>query len=82
VEVTAAGPTISFGNPTKVLATKYYPGFTELGINLRGYDVSPDAKRFLMLKDAPTETATRPPPPSMVVMINWLDEIKARITAK
>ena len=74
--------TFAAGNPVKVLATRYYPGFTELGLDLRGYDVSPDGKRFLMLKDPPAESTAQAAPASMVVVLNWIEELKARIPAK
>jgi hypothetical protein len=82
VPIVATGSTFARGNPSKVLATKYYAGFTELGLDLRGYDVSPDGKRFLMLKDSPAESTAPTPTPSMIVVLNWLEELKTRINAK
>jgi serine/threonine-protein kinase len=48
----------------------------------RTYDVSPDGKRFLLIKtirDTTTESKTTP---SMVVVLNWLEELKARVPSK
>ncbi len=42
----------------------------------RGYDVSPDGQRFLMIKDAAAAQA-----PTMVVVLNWLEELKAKLPA-
>ena len=39
----------------------------------RSYDVSRDGKRFLMIKDAGIETAA---PIQLVVVLNWLEELK------
>ena len=64
-------PTFSAGTPAKVFDTRY---FTGLG---RSYDVSPDGQRFLMIKASGTEQA-----PSMVVVLNWLEELKAKLPAK
>lgn len=65
-------PAFSAGNPTKVFDTRYVTGGTG-----RPYDVSPDGQRFLMIKAAGTEHA-----PSMVVVLNWLEELKAKLPAK
>ena len=46
----------------------------------RMYDVSPDGKRFLMVR----EVASRPSsaPVSMVVVLNWFEEVKAKLTSQ
>jgi hypothetical protein len=36
--------------------------------------VTPDGRRFLMIKDAP-RAGNGPPPPQLVVVQNWLDEL-------
>jgi hypothetical protein len=50
------------------------------GNNGRTYDVSPDGQRFLLIKDSvganQASTATSP---SMVVVLNWLEELKQRV---
>ncbi len=46
------------------------------GANGRTYDISPDGQRFLMFKAAGADQA-----PSMVVVLNWLEELKAKLTA-
>ena len=65
-------PTFHAGTPTKMFDTRYVTGG-----NGRAYDVSPDGQRFLMIKGAGTEQA-----PSMVVVLNWLQELKAKLPAK
>jgi len=65
-------PTFSAGTPAKVFDTRYYNGGSG-----RAYDVSPDGQRFLMIKASGTEQA-----PSMVVVLNWLEELKAKLPAK
>jgi serine/threonine-protein kinase len=70
-------PTFSANVPVKVLNVPY---FVAPGISGRSYDVSPDGKRFLMIKDAsalnPQSTAAAP---SLVVVLNWAEELKARL---
>ena len=41
----------------------------------RMYDVSPDGRRFLMIKDAPQD-GEAPPPRQLVVVENWHEELK------
>jgi hypothetical protein len=45
----------------------------------RTYDVSPDGQRFLMIKDiAGDQTA----PNRMVIVVNWIEELKALVPTK
>jgi serine/threonine-protein kinase len=80
VPVQAAGSAFSLGNPTTILRTPYYAGSTMGGLDLRGYDVSPDGRRFLMIKEnAPSAATPAALPPSIVVVLNWAEELKARV---
>jgi eukaryotic-like serine/threonine-protein kinase len=79
VSVQTVGPTFSSGIPTKVFEAPYYSGF-----NLGAYDISPDGRRFLMIKasrpsDDPTFNGTSP---SLIVVLNWLEELKQRVPTK
>ena len=65
-------PTFSAGTPTTLFDTRYVTRGTG-----RAYDVSPDGQRFLMIKAAGGEQA-----PSMVVVVNWLEELKAKLPTK
>ena len=47
----------------------------DVSVSLRTYDVSPDGKRFLVIKDAPgSESSTRSA--AIVVVQNWVEELK------
>jgi eukaryotic-like serine/threonine-protein kinase len=70
--------TFSAGAPAKVLNAKYHLGTSVLGLDLRAYDVSPDGQRFLMIKDD-AERSGASQLPSMVVVLDWLKELKARL---
>ena len=49
----------------------------------RTYDISPDGQRFLMIKDnAPADQTATATPASMVVVVNWVKELKAHVGAK
>jgi serine/threonine-protein kinase len=59
-------PTFRAGTPTALFEEKY----------AAGYDVSPDGKRFLMIKDAPADPA---PTPQLHVVLNWFEELRRRV---
>ena len=69
--------TFGAGNPAKVLTTAPWVGAAH-----RTYDVSPDGKRFLIIKDARDDDPKSTTTPSMVVVLNWLEDLKARIPAR
>jgi eukaryotic-like serine/threonine-protein kinase len=69
-------PTFSAGTPTKLFDGRY------VGSPFwRTYDVSPDGERFLMIKDNTTGDQTSTPA-SMVVVLNWFEELKQRVLTK
>ena len=62
------GVSFAAGAPKVVFKWTYLAPFAGLM-----YDVSPDGRRFLMLKNAESGDA---PPPQLVVVENWFDELK------
>jgi hypothetical protein len=69
VPVQTSGSTFSWGNATKIFGRQYAEPVLE-----RYYDVSPDGKRFLMIKDqSPTGDASVTPA-TMVVVLDWSEE--------
>jgi serine/threonine-protein kinase len=64
------GPTFAPGRPVRIIAGSGYHGAGAQGGG-RTYDVSPDGRRFLMLKLAGQSQA-----PQLVVVLNWFDELK------
>jgi eukaryotic-like serine/threonine-protein kinase len=74
-------PTFIASSPTKVLDTlgaRYFtagPG--------RTYDVSGDGQRFLLIRtSAQADQSSGTASASMVVVLNWLEELKQRMSAK
>ena len=67
-------PTFTAGTPRMLFEGRY--GVTA---NIRGYDVAPDGRRFLMVqqKDRP---ATRVA--DMIIVQNWIEELKQRECAR
>jgi serine/threonine-protein kinase len=65
------------GNPTKLFEGPYFAGQPA-----RTYDVSADGQRFLMIKTSTATLGEQGPPPSMVVVEHWLEEVKSRVPVK
>jgi serine/threonine-protein kinase len=63
------GPTFAAGNPQVLFEGRY--AAPQVG---RVYDVSPDGRRFLMLKES--ESGAEAQPPQLVVVLNWFEELK------
>jgi len=76
VPVQMSGSTFSAGKPAKVFDATYSTRFPP-----RSYDVSPDGRRFLMLKDGAAD-APNATPARMVVVLNWFEELKQRVNGK
>jgi len=66
VSVETTGAAFRAGPPGRLLATSYYGG---------SFDVSPDGKSFLMIKDDP---AARPPNTPIVMVMNLLESVGAK----
>jgi serine/threonine-protein kinase len=77
VPVQTDTPTFSAGKAVVVLDTPYFAQAT----GGRSYDVSPDGKRFLMIKESSTKDE-RATPASIVVIENWQEELKQRVPVK
>ena len=72
-----AGATFSPGAPQKLFDDQS----DTKGLGHTGYDVSPDAKRFLMVATSgsflPNATPT-----TITVVLNWVNELKRRVPTK
>jgi serine/threonine-protein kinase len=78
VPVQTDGKTFKPGTPVKLLDDR-------LVINAfaaRSFDISPDGQRFLVIKDnVSSDQNSTATPASMVVVLNWLEELKQRVSA-
>jgi eukaryotic-like serine/threonine-protein kinase len=81
VRIQATSTTFIPSKPARVLNGKYVTGSTTRGYALRSYDVSADGQRFLMLKESPG-ASTSAPQPNLTVVVNWIEELKSRLSAK
>jgi Tol biopolymer transport system component/tRNA A-37 threonylcarbamoyl transferase component Bud32 len=75
VPVQASATKFTWGNPARVLDTAY----ASSGSVWRSYDVSPDGQRFLMIKE---NVAGEPTRAVIVVVLNWFEELKAKLANK
>jgi serine/threonine-protein kinase len=66
VPIAVSGSTLAAGSPRRLLETAYYPGFSSRGAFLRGYDVSPDGQRFLMIKGTASS-----PHSVLTIVLSW-----------
>jgi serine/threonine-protein kinase len=76
VPVQTGGQTFTAGNPVKVFDNRMVSN----GIAQRSFDISPDGQRFLVIKDATNDQSSTATPASMVVVVNWLEELKQRVS--
>ncbi len=71
----APGATWTAGTPTQLFEASSYVGGST---GPRSYDVSPDGKRFVMLKSSDA-SAPRATAPRIVVVQNWFEELRAKV---
>ena len=69
VSVQTAAATFAAGNPVKMFDTRY-----PLNSPFRPYDVSPDGRRFLMIKEG--DGGDKAAPTGLVVVEHWFEELK------
>jgi eukaryotic-like serine/threonine-protein kinase len=71
------GPMWTAGRPTKLIDVPYFRGGG--GNDSRMYDVSPDGKRFLTIKQ---DVSSNQPAARIVVVQNWLEELKRLVPTR
>ena len=72
-------PTFTFGNP--VLVPRLF--FVERGPGFeRNNDITRDGKRFLGVVAAGQTASGAPTAPQIQVVLNWFEELKARVPTK
>jgi eukaryotic-like serine/threonine-protein kinase len=76
--VTHVNGQIEFGRGAPVLSTRYVAGSTGLGLDLRGYDLSPDGTRFLFVKEPAPDPAETQRETGIVVVANWTRALNGR----
>ena len=74
------GSSFGAGAPTKLFEGSYvlHPLGGGLG---RMYDVSPEGRRFLMIKSS-NSAVNDAAPPRIILVQNWFEELRQRVPAK
>ena len=67
-------PTFSSGVPTKVVDAGFFITYPN-----RTYDVSRDGRRVLIIKNPQADLTGKSTPASMIVVLNWSEDLKARL---
>jgi hypothetical protein len=75
VQAAPSGGAFTSSTPALVMDLAKY----RWGLVGRGYDISPDGKRFIMLKQVGVEFTERQ---SLTIVTHWFDELRARVKAK
>jgi hypothetical protein len=73
------GTTWKASTPSKMIDGPY--AWSVTGFAGRFYDVSPDGRRFVMLKPVDASDKT-PAPPTLILVQNWFGELKARVPSQ
>jgi len=73
VTIDTSGGQFIAGRPAKVFDAKPSGDFYS-------YDVTPDGRRFLMMKESTAGDRNRPP--NIVVALNWQEELRARVRSQ
>ena len=75
--------TLRLGNPAVLFEGPYFQSSLSNGA-VTSWDITPDGKRFLMMKEAEaTERgSTQRGPHKINIVVNWLEELKQRVPAR
>jgi serine/threonine-protein kinase len=72
-------PVFVHGNPTQLFEIKSI----SIGVaQSRHYDISPDGKRFVVIKDMLAPGGAQSAPPSLTVVLNLQEELRQRVPVK
>jgi Tol biopolymer transport system component len=72
-------PALSFGVPRSMFRSIYAGLSSSSGTP---WDISPDGKRFLMMKEPGNNAAKEAGPRKINVVVNWFEELKQRVPVK
>jgi eukaryotic-like serine/threonine-protein kinase len=71
------GSSFKAGAPKVLFKGEYFSGY-----NRTQYSVTPDGRRFLMIRNAAAKLSGAPPPQQVNVVLNWFEELKKRVPKK
>ena len=68
------GSAFVYGSPATVFEEPYL-----VGLGGRAYDIAPDGRRFLMLKEGAVGDSQDAPPNRFIIVENWFEELRQRV---
>ena len=78
-----SGPAFRVGNPKALFQGSYVPANHVYGnLELSPWDISPDGKRFLMMKEVGSTASSAVGPRKIHIVVNWFEELKQRVPKK
>ena len=74
------GPSFSIETPETLFHGTYVSaGFVVGTLELNPWDIGPDGKRFLMMKESRTAASELRGPRKINIVLNWFEELKERV---
>jgi len=73
--------TFSLGSPAVLFRGTYASTAASSG-DLSPWDISPDGKRFLMIKQTGASTSQGSGPRRVNIVLNWFEELKKKVPVK
>jgi len=72
-------PTFNPGKPVAIFQGTYFPSSYD-PFTIATWDISPDGKLFLMMKESTGDASTEgTSSPKINIVVNWFEEVKERV---
>jgi Tol biopolymer transport system component len=82
VRIDETASSLTVGAPTRVFDDPYRLDTGGAQGGVANYDISPDGRRFVMVEEPRASTSGAPAAPQIQVVLNWTEELKARVPTK
>jgi Tol biopolymer transport system component len=82
VRIDETATALTVGPPVRVFDDPYVLDLGGAAGGMANYDVSPDGKRFVMVEEQKSASGRSGEPVRLHVVLNWLEEVKARVPIK
>jgi hypothetical protein len=82
VRIDETASSLTVGAPTRVFDDPYRLDTGGAQGGVANYDISPDGRRFVMVEEPRASNSGAPAAPQIQVVLNWFEELKARVPTK
>jgi Tol biopolymer transport system component len=82
VRIDETASSLTVGAPTRAFDDPYRLDTGGAQGGMANYDISPDGRRFVMVEEVRASNSGAPAAPQIQVVLNWFEELKARVPAK